>query len=182
MRNVVGPSVDGQAATPLFIAVVGGAGTGKSTVVNFLAGSVVADANPQAGPFQPSAMVLDSFANLYIADEVNHVIRRVDFLGRVTTIAGVSGRAGFSTNGTPANEAVLNSPRGVAIGPGDQVFIADTGNHVIRVVERDGTIKTFAGSGSPGFGGDFGFASNAVFNTPTGLAINAAGDLYRRHR
>jgi len=136
------------------------------------------DANPQAGPFQPSAMVLDSFANLYIADEVNHVIRRVDFLGRVTTIAGVSGRAGFSTNGMPANEAVLNSPRGVAIGPGDQVFIADTGNHVIRVVERDGTIKTFAGSGSPGFGGDFGFASNAVFNTPTGLAMNAAGDLF----
>lgn len=48
-RNVIGPSVDGQPAKPLFVAVVGGAGAGKSTVVNFLAGSVVADANPQAG-------------------------------------------------------------------------------------------------------------------------------------
>lgn len=48
-RNVIGPSVDGQKESPLFVAVVGGAGAGKSTVVNFLAGSVVADANPQAG-------------------------------------------------------------------------------------------------------------------------------------
>ncbi len=48
-RNVIGPAVDGQTAKPLFLAVVGGAGAGKSTVVNFLTGSVVADANPQAG-------------------------------------------------------------------------------------------------------------------------------------
>jgi len=48
-RNVVGPAVEGQTATPLFVAVVGGAGAGKSTVVNFLCGSVVAEANPQAG-------------------------------------------------------------------------------------------------------------------------------------
>ncbi len=48
-RNVIGPAVDGQGAKPLFVAVVGGAGAGKSTVVNFLAGTVVADANPQAG-------------------------------------------------------------------------------------------------------------------------------------
>src|SRR5436305_1369253 len=48
-RNVVGPAVEGQAAKPLFVAVVGGAGAGKSTVVNFLCGSVVAEANPQAG-------------------------------------------------------------------------------------------------------------------------------------
>jgi uncharacterized protein (TIGR03437 family) len=136
------------------------------------------DQNPQAGPFQPSAMVLDSFANLYMADEANHVVRRVDFLGRVTTIAGVAGRPGFARDGTPANEAALNSPRGVAIGPGDVVYIADSGNHVIRTIERDGTIKTFAGSGSPGFGGDGGFASNAVFNTPTGIATNVAGDLF----
>jgi uncharacterized protein (TIGR03437 family) len=133
--------------------------------------------NALAASFTPAAMVLDSFANLYIADAVNHVIRRVDFLGRVTTIAG-TGRAGFSRDGTPVAETQLNGPRGIAIGPGDRIYIADTGNHVIRTIERDGTIKTFAGNGTPGFGGDAGFASNAVFNTPTGLAISPEGDLY----
>ena len=134
-------------------------------------------ANALAASFQPAAMVLDSNANLLIADETNHVIRRVDFLGRVTTLAG-TGRPGFSRDGTPATEAQLNSPRGLAIGPGDTIYIADTGNHVIRTIQRDGTIKTFAGSGSPGFGGDQGFASNAIFNTPTGLAATTTGDLY----
>jgi energy-coupling factor transporter ATP-binding protein EcfA2 len=60
-RNVIGPSVDGQKETPLFVAVVGGAGAGKSTVVNFLAGTVVADANPQAGfTRHPTAFIPDA--------------------------------------------------------------------------------------------------------------------------
>ena len=133
--------------------------------------------NPLAAAFEPSAMTLDSNANLYIADETNHVIRKIDFIGRVTTIAG-TGAAGFSRDGTPATETMLRSPRGVAIGPGDKVYIADTGNHLIRTIERDGTIKTVAGNGTAGFGGDGGYGSNAIFSSPTGLAMTSQGDLY----
>ena len=133
--------------------------------------------NPLAASFRPGGMALDSFANLYIADEAGHVIRKIDALGRVTTVAG-TGKPGFSRDGTPAAEASLNTPRGIAFGSGDVLYIADTGNHLIRTIERDGTIKTYAGTGTAGFGGDGGFASNAILNGPEGLAFDSRFNLY----
>jgi len=74
--------------------------------------------------------------------------------------------------------ARLNSPAGVAVGLGDSVYVADTGNNRVRVISPDGTITTFAGTGETGYAGDGGVASQAVLNSPQGLAVDAEGNLY----
>ena len=91
-------------------------------------------------------MAVDAAGNLYIADENNHRIRRVDPSGIITTIAG-TGEEGFSGDGGPAVEAHLNFPRGVAVDAAGNVYIADHGNHRIRKVDPSGTITTVAGMG-----------------------------------
>ena len=92
----------------------------------------------------PSDVAVDAAGNLYIADEYNHRIRRVDSSGIITTIAG-TGERGFAGDGGPAVEARLAGPRGVAVDADGNVYIADEGNHRIRKVDASGTISTIAG-------------------------------------
>ncbi len=125
----------------------------------------------------PTDTALDSAGNLYIADTSNHRIRRVDAAGNMTTVAG-SGVQGHSGDGGPAVEAQLNAPRSVAMDAAGNVYIADTGNHRIRIVDAAGNIDTVAGSGAPGFDGDEGPATGALLNAPQGVAVDAAGNLY----
>ena len=125
----------------------------------------------------PAAIAFDSEGNLYIADAGNNRIRRVGRDGIITTVAG-SGRRGYGGDGGPAALALLNSPAGIAVGFGDSVFIADTGNNRVRMISADGTISTVAGTGEPGYAGDGGVASQAVLNSPQGLAVDAEGNLY----
>jgi streptogramin lyase len=87
----------------------------------------------------------DANGNLYIADTVNHSVRVVDTNGIIHQFAGVGTTAGFSGDGLPATSALLRQPRDVAVDSDGNVFIADTGNHVIRMVATDGTISTVAG-------------------------------------
>src|SRR6516165_1598199 len=125
----------------------------------------------------PAAIAFDSEGNLYIADAGNNRIRRVGRDGIITTVAG-TGRRGYGGDGGPATLARLNAPAGVAVGPGDSVYVADTGNNRVRVISPDGTITTFAGTGETGYAGDGGVASQAVLNSPQGLAVDAEGNLY----
>lgn len=125
----------------------------------------------------PAAIAFDSEGNLYIADAGNNRIRRVGRDGIITTVAG-SGRRGYGGDGGPAALALLNSPAGIAVGFGDSVFVADTGNNRVRMISADGTISTVAGTGEPGYAGDGGVASQAVLNSPQGLAVDAEGNLY----
>src|SRR5690349_20890512 len=82
----------------------------------------------------PAGLALDDADNLYIADLLNHAIRRVDAgTGIISTITGC-GKAGCSGDGGPAGEAMLNSPEGVAAGPDGEVYIADSSNHRIRKI------------------------------------------------
>jgi trimeric autotransporter adhesin len=125
----------------------------------------------------PYDIRLDSRGNIFVADFGNHRIRKIDRGGVITTVAG-TGVAGYSGDGGPATSAQLNGPYGVFLDAEDNLLIADSQNHVIRRVGRDGLITTVAGSGQPGYAGDGGQARAAKFDTPQSLFVDAQGRLY----
>jgi DNA-binding CsgD family transcriptional regulator/sugar lactone lactonase YvrE len=131
----------------------------------------------QAQLNMPQGLAVDSAGNVYIADTLNNRIRRVDVAGTITTVAG-TGEAGYSGDGKLAREVRLNLPTGLAIGFGDTLFIADTGNNVIRQIGANGSIHTVAGTGEAGYRGDAGRAVDAVLHAPGGLAFDGEGNLY----
>src|SRR5277367_5421354 len=125
----------------------------------------------------PSAIVFDSAGNLYFAESRHHLIRKLDTLGNITTIAG-TGTQGFSGDAGPAIAATLDSPQGLALDTANNLYIADTHNHRIRELNlTTGTIITIAGN-TPGFSGDTGPATSAQLNLPTALALDATANLY----
>jgi len=129
----------------------------------------------------PYALALDSSGNLYISDLGNAVVRMVNTSGTISTVAGsYSLGAGYSGDGGAATSAQLNKPAGLALDASGNLYIADSGNNVIRIVTKaDGNINTFAGINSkPGYAGDGGQALNAKLSVPYGLAFDAAGNLY----
>lgn len=91
----------------------------------------------------PNGVALDAEGNLYFADDVAHAIRRVALDGTISTVAG-TGSAGFSGDGGPGAEAALSSPGDIAFDADGNMYIADSGNHRIRVLRPDGTIDTFS--------------------------------------
>jgi hypothetical protein len=125
----------------------------------------------------PYDVRVDSKSNIYIADLFNQRIRKVDNNGVITTVAG-TGQAGYSGDGGPAVNAQLNMPYGILLDSNDNLLIADSDNHVIRKVGRDGIIRTIAGSGQRGYEGDGGPALAAKFDSPQALALDRAGRLY----
>jgi sugar lactone lactonase YvrE len=120
-------------------------------------------------------VALDASGRLYLADSEHHRIRRIDTDGTITTIAG-SGNPGFLGDGGPAVNARLNYPMGVAVDTAGRVYIADADNRRVRLVERDGTISTIAGTGTAGTtaAGD---ALTARLTRPTDVELEASGDL-----
>ena len=125
----------------------------------------------------PSGVAVDGAGNLYIADESNHGVHKVDSTGTITTVAG-SGEPGFGGDSGPAVEAQLAFPSGVAVDGAGNLYIADRDNHRIRKVDPSGTISTIAGTGVLGFSGDSGPAIDAWLNRPYGVATDGAGNLY----
>ena len=135
----------------------------------------------------PTGVALDGAGSLYIADWGNHSIRKVDSAGIIFTVAG-NGTQGFGGDGGAAASAQLNSPQGVALDGSGNLYIADTSNHRIRKITlvpgfalgtlSTGTISTVAGSGTAGYGGDGGAAASAQLNSPTGVALDGANNLY----
>ena len=125
-----------------------------------------------ASLFSPQGVAVDSLGNVYIADTKNHRIRKVSG-GVITTVAGV-GVQGYSGDSGPGTTAQLTAPKGVAIDSTGNLYIADTGNNVVRRI-AGGLITTVAGTGSAGYSGDGGPGSKATLNTPTGLAVDPTG-------
>lgn len=125
----------------------------------------------------PAGLAVDAEGNVYVADAGNACVRMIRSDGSITTIAG-TGRPGFSGDGGPAVEAQLNFPSGLAVDADGNLYIADTDNQRVRKVTRDGVISTIAGSGNQGFSGDGGPAVEAELVSPTGVAVDAKGNVY----
>ena len=135
-----------------------------------------ADGTGAAARFSaPVGITRDTAGNVYVADQTNHVIRRVTPAGVVTTLAGTAGAAG-STDGT-GTAARFNLPTGVAINSTDLIYVADFGSHTLRKVTSSGVVTTFAGTAGTSGSVD-GTGAAARFNKPSGLALDSAGNLY----
>jgi len=146
-------------------------------VVTTFAGSGTAgyaDGTGTAASFNsPTGIALDSVGNVYVADSYNHRIRKISPTGIVTTLAG-SDTIGYTDGlGTAAS---FHSPCGVAIDARGNVYLADAGNNRIRKISPTGVVTTFAGSGTAGYAEGSGTA--ASFNSPTGIALDGAGNVY----
>ncbi|MDR0902815.1 MAG: TonB-dependent receptor, partial [Opitutaceae bacterium] len=137
-----------------------------------------ADGSPTLAKFnKPAALAADTEGNFYIADTLNHVVRKVAPNGVTATLAGVSGSAGALDG--PAGSALFRSPAGIAVsGAGESavVYVADTGNHTVRAVASGGVVTLAGVSGSAGYADGAGLA--ALFDGPRGLAVDADGILY----
>ncbi|MGN8055127.1 DUF6443 domain-containing protein [Pedobacter sp. 22163] len=121
----------------------------------------------------PMGLSFDVSGNLYVADRLNHSIRKITPSGTVSTLAG-NGTAGF-VNGAGSG-ASFNYPNGVAVDASGNVFVADQQNHSIRKVSGSGAVTTLAGNGSAGTVNGNGPVIR--FNSPYGLSIDAGGSLY----
>lgn len=127
----------------------------------------------------PAGIAANAAGDLFIADTGNNAIRRVYALGGIIfTIAG-AGSAGYSGDGGDAVQAQLNHPQSATLDATGRLFIADTGNNVVRVVDTvTQSISTVAGNGTAGFSGDGEPAVSAELHHPSDVAIDAAGNLY----
>src|SRR5687767_5847678 len=125
----------------------------------------------------PIELCTDNAGNLYIADIGNHVVRKIDKNGIITTVAG-NGTAGYSGDGGPATTARLDRPRAVAVDKVGNLYISDLAKAIVRKVNTAGIISTIAGNGTKGYTGDGGPATAAQLHYPTGLAIDHSGNLY----
>jgi uncharacterized protein (TIGR03437 family) len=159
------------------------ASRGQQYTIQTLAGTGSAgfagdNGDPSAAQLNsPNAVALDSKGNLYIADTVNQRIRMIS--GRtITTIAG-TGTIGFTGDKAAATAATFSLPGGLAFDSADNLYIADTGNNVIRKISG-GTITTVAGDHAlgPNFGGDSGAATAAYLWSPSAIALDSAGNYY----
>jgi len=156
----------------------------SSSLVNIIAGTGTGGYNGDGIPantaelYYPADVARDSTGNIYIADQYNQIIRKVDTAGNISTVAGIPGAAGYGGDGGPATSANLNYPAGVAIDSSNNLYIADTNNHIVRKVSG-GTITTVAGMpGTGGYNGDGGPATSAKLYYPSDMKVDSAGNIY----
>lgn len=186
-----GPAMEAGLGSPWSVAVapdgtfyIGEARAGRQVIrkvspdgiISTFAGTGVHGASGDGGPAilaqigTAFSLAVGPDGAVYMADATNRRIRRITPDGIISTIAG-TGVAGFSGDGGPAIQARLGEPTGVAVGPDGSVFIADAANHRVRRVTPDGIIRTIAGDGVIGFGGDGLPATQGHFRFPTAIAI-----------
>jgi hypothetical protein len=154
-------------------------------IISTVAGNGTADSSGDGGPAtsaslnRPARVALDAAGSLFIADQFNQSIRRVDAAtGFISTVAGI-GSCCFNGDNIPATSARLGNPFGVAVDTAGNIFIADSSNSRIRRVDATtGIITTAAGNGVFGFSGDGGPATSASISVPLDVAVDTAGNFF----
>ena len=152
-------------------------------IITTVAGNGVSDSTGDGGPATSAAirlpwgLAVDSTGNIYFAERIGGRVRRVDPTGIITTVAG-TGTSGFSGDGGPANKAQLYNPEGLAIDSAGNLYIADTINARIRMIDAKGIISTVAGNPLSSALGDGGPATSARVSSPAAVALDSAGNLY----
>ncbi|HZQ70390.1 MAG TPA: NHL repeat-containing protein [Terriglobales bacterium] len=143
----------------------------SSGIISTIVGNGFAGYSGDNGPAllaslnSPYGLTLDSAGNMFFTDLGNAAVRKVDTSGIITTVAG-NGIAGYSGDGGPAIFAMLSDPRGLSLDFRGNLYIADTSNHAVRIVDTNGIINTYAGNGTQGFSGDGGPATLAKVGNP----------------
>ena len=127
----------------------------------------------------PTGIAVDSIGNLYFADSNHNAIREVNAsTGVISTVAG-NGTPGYSGDGGPASKALLSVPVGVTFDRAGDLYIADSGNSVVRKVTMStGVIQSVVGNGKEGYSGDGGSATNAELKSVYQVAFDSKGNMY----
>jgi len=160
-------------ATTKVLTVVAGSGAQGYTGDGLTGGAGNADL------YHPVGVAVDASKNVYIADQGNCIVRKVDATKTITTIAGTPNSCTFGGDGGKGTIAQLNNPTGVAVDGSGNLYIADYYNCRIRkVVLSSDTISTYAGSATCGYIGDKGPATSAQLYYPYAVAVDTAGDLF----
>lgn len=153
------------------------------SIINTIAGTGTAGYNVDSGAalttllYNPSSVAVDTAGNIYIADQRNQRIRKVDTGGVMTVIAGI-GLTGYSGDDSAAINAKLNNPVSVAADTFGNIYIADYGNNRIRKINAAGIISTAAGTGIAGHSGDGAAATAATIDSPTCVTVDLSGNIY----
>ena len=190
-----GPATDAQINRPIGI-VVDGTGNiyiaddfnhrirkiNTAGIITTIAGTGIAGFNGDgiATAVQinsPHGIAIDGLGNLLFTDCLNNRVRKISATGIITTIAGISSSAGGGDGG-PATTAGVFSPYGIAIGGSGNIYFTQYGDHIIRKITASGIISTIAGTGTVGFSGDGNPATSAALRGPTGIAVDAAENIY----
>jgi serine/threonine-protein kinase len=131
----------------------------------------------------PSGLAVAADGTLYVADSSANTVRKISPNGTISRFAGIVGNSGSSSgsgdigDGKPATQARLDGPEGVAVGPDGLVYIADTGNGLIRRVGKDGVLTRVAGT-TRGYDDSDGPALETKLSNVTGIKLDGSGAIY----
>jgi sugar lactone lactonase YvrE len=156
----------------------------RSGIIDTVAGTGERGATPDGAPLAgtpldgPRALDFDLRGQMFLALREGNAVFRVDLRGQKLMHLAGTGQNGFSGDGGPAKMAKLSGPKGIAIGPRGDVYLADTENHAIRVIRAaSGTIETLVGNGTPGDGPD-GAPRLCRLQRPHGIFVDAKGNVF----
>jgi trimeric autotransporter adhesin len=125
-----------------------------------------------------ASLATDSANNVYAADQGACVIWKITPQAVISVFAGELNNCGYTSDGGPATSSLLNAPYGVALDSAGNVYIGDSSNNRVRMVNTSGTISTVAGNGTCGYTGNGGKATAAEICTPLGVQVDSTGNLY----